>query len=55
MHQFILISLVMTILEILMMMMTAMKLTELNKFLILLLFRRFYHSSVVAQMSQFIS
>ena len=55
MHHFILISFVMMILEILMMMMKTMKLTELNKFLTLLLFRRFFHSSGVAQMSHFIS
>ena len=55
MHHFILISFVMMILEILMMMMKTMKLTELNKCLTLLLFRRFFHSSGVAQMSHFIS
>ena len=51
MHYFTLISHAM-ILEILMMMMT-MKLPELNKFLTLLMFYHLFHSSVVAQMSQF--
>ena len=44
----------MMILEILTMMMMKMKLTELNKFLTLLMFRRLFHSKVAAQISRFI-
>ena len=54
MHHFIRISFVMIFFEILMMMMTI-KLTELNKFLTLLMFLHLFYSSVVAQINRFIS